>query len=89
MKKEVKEAMNAWYSNTSDEVNCLKELYKIVKDLKIFRRAETLKKIVEQGFDAACQGYLKVAFFQKVRFVFQISKSQKTNIPKNYPELEI
>ena len=32
---------------------------------------------------------LKVAFFQKVRFVFQISKSLKKNIPKNYPELEI
>ena len=29
-------------------------------------------------------------FFQKVRFVFQISKSQKKkNIPQNYPELEI
>ena len=27
---------------------------------------------------------IKVAFFQKVRFVFQISKK---NIPKNYPEL--
>ena len=33
--------------------------------------------------------FLKVAFFQKVRFVFQISKSQKENIPKSYPELEI
>ena len=32
---------------------------------------------------------LKVAFFQKVRGVFQISKSPKENIPKNYPELEI
>ena len=32
---------------------------------------------------------LKVAFFQKVRFVFQISKSPKKNIPKRYPELEI
>jgi hypothetical protein len=31
---------------------------------------------------------LKVAFFQKVRFVFQISKSPEKNIPKNYPELE-
>ena len=31
---------------------------------------------------------LKVAFFQKVWFVFQISKSPK-NIPKHYPELEI
>ena len=32
---------------------------------------------------------LKVFFFQKVRFVFQISKSPKNIIPKNYPELEI
>ena len=32
---------------------------------------------------------LKVAFFQKVRFLFQISKSPEKNIPKNYPELEI
>jgi hypothetical protein len=31
----------------------------------------------------------KGAFFQKVRFVFRISKSPKKNIPKNYPELEI
>ena len=35
------------------------------------------------------QFLLKVAFFQKVRFVFQISKSQKTIFQKNYPELEI
>ena len=32
---------------------------------------------------------LKVAFFQKVRCVFQISKSPKKIIPKNYPGLEI
>ena len=32
---------------------------------------------------------VKVAFFQKVRFVFQISQSPKKIIPKNYPELEI
>ena len=32
---------------------------------------------------------VKVAFFQKVQYVFQISKSPKKNIPKNYPELEI
>ena len=31
----------------------------------------------------------KGAFFQKVRFVFQISQSPKNIIPKNYPELEI
>ena len=37
-----------------------------------------------------CRDYgLKVAFFQKVRFNFQISKSQKIYIPKNYPKLEI
>jgi hypothetical protein len=29
------------------------------------------------------------AFFQRVRFIFQISQSPPTNIPKNYPELEI
>ena len=32
---------------------------------------------------------LKVAFIQKVRFVFQISKTPKKNIPNYYPELEI
>ena len=32
---------------------------------------------------------LKVAFFQKVQFIFQIFQSPKKNIPKNYPELEI
>ena len=31
----------------------------------------------------------KGGFFQKVRFVFQISQSPKKIIPKNYPELEI
>ena len=33
--------------------------------------------------------FLKVFFFQKVKFVFQISQSPKKIIPKNYPELEI
>ena len=32
---------------------------------------------------------LKVAFFQKVQFVFEISKFPKKDNPKNYPELEI
>ena len=32
---------------------------------------------------------VKVASFQKVRFVFQISKSPKKIIPHHYPELEI
>ena len=29
--------------------------------------------------------FLKAAFFQKVRFIFQISKSRKKNIPISYP----
>ena len=34
--------------------------------------------------------WLKVAFFQKVRWnFFRFSNLRKTNIPKNYPELEI
>jgi hypothetical protein len=33
--------------------------------------------------------WVKVAFFQKVRLVFQNSQSPKKTIPKNYPELEI
>ena len=32
---------------------------------------------------------VKVAFFQKVPFVFQISRSLKKKYSKNYPELEI
>ena len=32
---------------------------------------------------------LKVAFFQKVQFVFFKSPNLQKNIPKNYPELEI
>ena len=33
--------------------------------------------------------FLKVTFFQKVWFIFQISGSPKKNIPKTYPELEV
>ena len=64
IKKKAFEAMNvsAGYSinngNTWKELICLKELYKIAKGLKFFRRAEILEQIVEEGFDAACQGYL-------------------------------
>ena len=32
---------------------------------------------------------LKVTFFQKARFVFQISQSPKKIIPKKYPELNL
>ena len=33
--------------------------------------------------------HIKVAFFQKVRFIFQIPQSPKKIIPKNYPELNL
>ena len=39
-----------------------------------------------QNFDPSL---LKVAFFQKVQFVFQTSKSPKKVTPNYYPELEI
>ena len=45
--------------------------------------------LIKFRFSKKATHTLKVAFFQKVRFVFQISKSQKIYIPKSYPELEI
>ena len=71
IKKKEFEAMNvsAGYSinngNTWKELICLKELYKIAKGLKFFRRAEILEQIVEEGFDAACQGYLTMCEIEK------------------------
>ena len=46
-------------------------------------RSVRAKKTVDLEFNI---GATKGGFFQKVRFVFQISKK---DIPKNYPELEI
>ena len=48
----------------------------------IWKNYEIKKKVVSNL-------ELKVASLQKVRLVFQISKSPKKNFPKNYPELEI
>ena len=45
--------------------------------------------VIFASFKNLLGSLLKVAFFQKVRFVFQISQSPKKIIPKNYPELEI
>ena len=56
-KKKVKEIYKKMEnSDTTEELKCLKELYKTAKDLGIFRRVEILNEIVEEGFDAACQG---------------------------------
>ena len=65
-KKEVK-SMNAAMNNTdtSDEVKFIKDLYKTAKDLKFFRRREILHKIVGEGFEAACQGYLTMCEIEK------------------------
>ena len=73
IKKKEFEAMNVStnYSkintDTWEELKCLKELYKTAKDLKFFRRAEILEKIVGEGFDAACQGYLTMCGIEKKR----------------------
>ena len=45
-------------SDTSSEVDDLKALYKLAKELKIVRHRIILRDIAEEGFDAACQGYL-------------------------------
>jgi hypothetical protein len=66
-KKEELKSMNAAMNNydTSDKVKCIKDLYKTAKDLKIFRRKAILHKIVEEGYDAACQGYLTMCEIEK------------------------
>ena len=65
-KKEVKEIYKKMEnSDTTEELKCLKELYKTAKDLGIFRRVEILNEIVEEGFDAACQGYLTMCEIEK------------------------
>ena len=45
-------------SDTSNEIDDLKAIYKLAKDLKIIGRRTILIHILEEGFDAACQGYL-------------------------------
>ena len=75
MKKDVK-AKNASMNNsdTSEELKCLKNLYKTAKDLRFFRRVEILKQIVEQGFDAACQGYLTFLEMEKLPLANRIPR---------------
>ena len=70
-KNEVK-AKNAFKDNsdTSEELKCLKELYKTAQDLKFFRRSEILKIIVEEGFNSACQGYLTKNLVEEKKTAF-------------------
>jgi hypothetical protein len=48
-----------------------------------------IKKKPGQNQNDNCTHHPKGAFFQKVRFIFQLSQSPKRNIRKIYPELEI
>jgi hypothetical protein len=48
-----------------------------------------LKKVMLKVLFGCAAHPSKGAFFQKVRFVFQISQSPQKIIPRNYPELEI
>ena len=48
------------------ELNCLKKLNEIAKNLKTFKSIPILQEIVEKGFDTACQGYLKMCEKEKI-----------------------
>ena len=54
-------------SDTSSKVDDLKSLYKLAKNLKIMRHRNILRLITEEGFDAACQGYLTMLEILKLR----------------------
>ena len=45
-----------------DEIDCLKKMYSLAKEMKIFRLATIVKNIVEEGFNAACQGFYNTRF---------------------------
>merc|ERR1712126_324201 len=44
------------------EVDCLKEMYSLVKKLRIFRLSTVIKDILEEGFQAATQGFYNSRF---------------------------
>ena len=66
------QAKNAYENNSdmSEEVKCLKDLYKIAQDLKFFRRSEILTRIVEEGFNSACKGYLTKNLVEEKKSAF-------------------
>ena len=43
-----------WSTDTSNEIDDLKAIYKLAKDLKIIGLREILLRILEEGFDASC-----------------------------------
>ena len=70
-----------------EKSNPLKKIQLDNKSLKLFTTSYLL--IGTFIFVGISWMLVNLAFLQKVRFVFQISKCQKKIIPKNYPELEI
>ena len=45
-----------------DEIESLKKMYSLAREMKIFRLASIVKNIVEEGFNAACQGFYNTRF---------------------------
>jgi len=45
-----------------EEIDCLKQMYRLAREMKIFRVDTVLKNIVEEGFNAACQGFYNSRF---------------------------
>jgi len=45
-----------------EEIDCLKQMYRLAREMKIFRVDTLLKNIVEEGFNAACQGFYNSRF---------------------------
>ena len=44
-----------------DEVDCWKEMYKIAQEVKTMKTQAILINIVEEGFDASCQGFVNLS----------------------------
>ena len=47
--------------NIKQEVECLKEMYSVAKELKILRMGTIIERILEPGFDASCQGFYNMS----------------------------
>ena len=70
-------------------ITSLEEINDIIPDINLENENSTDSNLAFTfGFTAGLWD-LKVAYFQKVWFVFQILTPPKKDIPKNYPELEI
>ena len=61
----------------------------VISHSKTYALTEMATNEIKARFAKALTQGIKVAFFQKVLFFFQISKFPKTITPNHYPELEI